>query len=229
MKPEELGLDGLLGELAAKSLQRSPEGASTREARAAWPLFYAEWALKEVQKLAQSGSAGATAAQLIKLATYADERCVPVYASILVGESPPEIKAAARSSLLLILRAAAQQVAPMPYPVKTVVVAEVESVTPTDAIVAFDHAQLGWYSLTIPCGQFPTSPTVGSRVQVDMWVNGNNEIVHFGVRPNAEIQPPSAAPPEAGQSSMPPEPEDYDDPGQVEEYHKKLRQFFHRE
>jgi len=107
--------------------------------------------------------------------------------------------------------------------------AGVEEITPTDAIVAFEHDRLGWYSLTVPRSSFSADPFVGARVEMEIFVNEENEIVGFGILPNAELEAPPSVDSDVPQSSLPPKPDDYDDPAQMNEYLRRLRKHFHHE
>jgi hypothetical protein len=106
--------------------------------------------------------------------------------------------------------------------------ARVEEVTETDVIVAFDDEEVGWYNLTIPRAQFREVPPVGSGVTVDVLLEVGRGVVQFGVprgyRPHVAICSESE---KVTRHVLPPEPDDYDDPAQAEQYERKLLEHFH--
>jgi hypothetical protein len=108
------------------------------------------------------------------------------------------------------------------------VLGEVESVTKGDVVVEVAASGVGWYSLLIPSNQFPTRPRAGQRVDVDIRYEKGKGIVDFGIPADAKIQPPVRHK-KKPRSSLPREPADYNDEGQVLEYQTKLRKFFHLE
>ncbi len=109
---------------------------------------------------------------------------------------------------------------------RTQIIAEVESLSASDVIVAFDNERLGWHSLVIPRSEFSAPPTVGARILVTVSVNDKNEIVDFGVSPGVEVGPQSPVHSEKRRSSLPPEPKDFNNPDELDAYRKTVRRRF---
>jgi hypothetical protein len=105
------------------------------------------------------------------------------------------------------------------------VIGEVESVAEGNAVVQVTEPGLGWYSLLVPCRALPTPPEAGQRVDVDVWHSKGLGVVDFGIPGDVKVYPPlgrKSKPP----SSLPPEPTDFSDEGQMQQYLTELQKFF---
>lgn len=105
--------------------------------------------------------------------------------------------------------------------------ATVEGVNASDVIVNVHHKTLGWYSLSVPCALFLDRPTIGSRLPLHVWFTSERGIVRFGVKPGTKFQTPVQSQSTPRPDDMPPEPDDYDDPAQAQEYERRLHEYFH--
>lgn len=105
------------------------------------------------------------------------------------------------------------------------VIGEVEAVSGEDVIVQVSGPGVGWYSLVVPSRALPGLPKPGQCVDVDVWCSKGVGVLDFGIPGDAKLYPPSARkakPP----SCLPPEPEDFNNSDQMQQYLAGLKRFF---
>jgi len=106
--------------------------------------------------------------------------------------------------------------------------AAIEELTETDIKVTFDEVDIGWWTIEIAKSHFPSViPGVGFRILIDVKYSAEDGIINVSVPLNTEIKPPLPKLETPARNNLPSEPENFDDPVQLENYTKELRRFFH--